>query len=930
MRIFRLAFIHSIRTKVALFVFTLVLLMMMVFGLVAIKEQQRYTILETYNQARSTSALSQSAINRMFRHGRAQSIVNVLAELKVNPNISAAFIVDDRGKILYANRKFYVNKQVENVLSGSEVARIQGTIRSELSQFSYIPEHEKYIAYIPVIANSLEDLDHEVYVLMVEHRLASHWYHSVLERKSEILLIMATLLIIGVASWYYIDHLVASRLRQLMDSVGKIALGETVTETGVMGNDEIASVARAIEEMSEERSATEAMLRKLTSAVDQSLDSVVITNCDAEIEYVNDGFVRKTGYSPAEVLGKNPRILQSGNTPSATFQAMWAALSSSKSWSGELWNKTRDGQEFVEQATITPVLNRDGVLENYVAIKKDITEQKALEQARAELSSTLDHFFNLPMNLNLIVNLEGIIIRANAGWEKILGYKVEALQGSQFMQMVHPDDRSKTIREVEKLAQGITTFYFEIRFKRLNDGYRYLAWSAIADLDSKIIYAAASDVTERKNAEERLHQLAYYDALTGLPNKAYYLEMLTEYLSETSEPKKYGVVFIIDIDHFQHVNDARGYEFGDLLLKELARRLSDRKTRGFLLVRASDDMFIGLTRNIYSNRGEASRLAESISENMLTYANEPVTAFDEEIAFTVSVGAAIYPENHETADNVTRHAETALHHVKNRGGNQYFCYQQSIGEQIQREYEIENELRYAISNNELCMYIQHQVDYQQRIKGLEALVRWQHPHKGLLMPGSFIPVAEKSDIIVDLDNFMLTQALAFIARNDVVGNAISISVNISPRHFRKVSFVPWLKEAIAASGADANHLVLEVTEGLTIDDMLETVAKMNELRMLGIRFSIDDFGTGYSSLSYLKQLPVYELKIDKSFIMGLPHDKNSVDLVKTILVVAKSFGLRIVAEGVETQEQADLLYSHMPIVFQGFLYSKPYPVEQFE
>jgi EAL domain-containing protein (putative c-di-GMP-specific phosphodiesterase class I) len=297
------------------------------------------------------------------------------------------------------------------------------------------------------------------------------------------------------------------------------------------------------------------------------------------------------------------------------------------------------------------------------------------------------------------------------------------------------------------------------------------------------------------------------------------------------------------------------------------------------------------------------------------------------IHIDASIGIAILPESpHATAAEVLRQADMAMAKAKIEGRARTMFFEAAMGETVKERFQMEAELRTAIMENQLRLYLQPQVDANGRQVGAEALVRWQHPTRGLIPPGLFIPLAESSDLIVTLDRWMLMSVCRLLARLDAEGSSLHLSVNISPRHFQQSDFVDEIKRQLQVSAADPSHLVLEVTEGIVIGDIGEVVAKMTTLSTLGIHFSIDDFGTGYSSLAYLKRLPIHELKIDKSFIQDSTTDPNDAALVETILSIAKHLHFQVVAEGVETQAQADFLNARGSVIHQGYLFGRPEPV----
>ncbi len=571
---------------------------------------------------------------------------------------------------------------------------------------------------------------------------------------------------------------------------------------------ELLAANRELERQISRRHQAEERTRILSQVVEQSPESIFITNLDAEIEYVNAAFVRNTGYSREEVTGRNPSILKSGKTPRETYQALWSALLRGEAWQGELFNRCKDGSEFIEWAIISPVREADGRISRYVAIKQDITE--------------------------------------------------------------------------------------------------------------------------KKRAEAEINQLAYYDSLTRLPNRTLLMERLSQTLLDAENDGRRAALILINIDRFKNINDARGHALGDALLQAVSKRLAGLFDEHDTLARLASDEFAILIPEAGQPARQPDSRALAMAEQVLEILRRPIAVDNEEISITVSLGITLFPEHTgDTAIAVLRRADTALHRAKEHGGNHYAFFETDMGKSVERRFRTERELRQAITDGQLRLFLQPQVDTRGHLVGAEALVRWQHPERGLVPPGAFIPVAEESDLILDVGGWVLSEALQFMARGDMAGHPFRLSVNLSPRQFRQAGFVPWLKDLLDSTGADPNHLTLEVTENLVIQNINEVVSRMSEISALGIRFSIDDFGTGYSSLSYLKRLPVHELKIDRSFIQDAPFDKGDAALVETILAVAEHMHLKVVAEGVETEEQAAFLNERAEVIHQGYLYGKPEPAEDW-
>lgn len=450
----------------------------------------------------------------------------------------------------------------------------------------------------------------------------------------------------------------------------------------------------------------------------------------------------------------------------------------------------------------------------------------------------------------------------------------------------------------------------------------------LADVVQGRDQALQREIAEKERGIAEIHRLAYYDDLTGLANRALLLDRLAQLQASGRRSGQQEVLLLINVDRFKTINDARGHAFGDALLKALGARVAGLLRDGDTLARLSADEFALLLPDQGQHVVQASRRALVVVEKIHAALQSPLEIQGETLTVTASIGIALLSEGTtEALEDVLRRADTALHRAKAAGGNQTAFFETSMGEAAEQRFRVERELRAAIAADELRLFLQPQVDAERKLVGAEVLVRWQHPERGLVPPGVFIPVAEESDLIVALGAWVLAEACGLLAREDMAGYPLRLSVNMSPRHFHKPGFVPWLRDLLEATGADPTHLTLEVTEGLMIGDFNDVVAKMDELAALGLHFSVDDFGTGYSSLAYLKRLPIHELKIDKTFVQDAPSDPGDAALVETILSVARHMHLKVVAEGVETEEQAAFLDARASVVHQGYLFGRPEPAE---
>lgn len=438
------------------------------------------------------------------------------------------------------------------------------------------------------------------------------------------------------------------------------------------------------------------------------------------------------------------------------------------------------------------------------------------------------------------------------------------------------------------------------------------------------------DLSTRNEAEARIQRLSHFDALTGLANRSLFLEQLEKAIARAGHEDAFAAVLLLDLDRFKSFNEARGLAFGDALLLAVSERLRGLLHDDDVVARLDSDEFAIFLAEPGASREAAGRQALAVAEELQASLLGGVALGEETLRVEASIGIAVFPDVHEEhASDVLRQADLAMRQAKLAGGNGCVFFEAAMGDTVRERFELERELRQGIADEQLRLYLQPQVDASGRQVGAEALVRWQHPQRGLLPPGLFIPLAEASDLIVALDRWVLAAVCRLLAELGQAGDALRISVNVSPRHFSKSDFVAEVRQQLVASGADPGSLVLEVTEGLVIDNLDDVIAKMGVLSALGIHFSMDDFGTGYSSLSYLKRLPIHELKIDKSFIQDAPTDSNDAALVETILAVARLLHLQVVAEGVESEAQADFLNARGEVIHQGYLFGRPQPLAEW-
>jgi diguanylate cyclase (GGDEF)-like protein len=441
-----------------------------------------------------------------------------------------------------------------------------------------------------------------------------------------------------------------------------------------------------------------------------------------------------------------------------------------------------------------------------------------------------------------------------------------------------------------------------------------------------------ADITKSHAAAAEIHHLAFYDPLTGLPNIRLLRDRLKPALVSSYRSGRKGALLFIDLDNFKTLNDTLGHHMGDLLLQQVAQRLEFCVREGDTVARLGGDEFVVVLEDLSKQTLEAAAQTEVISNKILVTLNQPYQLATYYYNCTSSIGATLFNEHDQSADELLKQADIAMYQAKDAGRNAMRFFDQQMQISIDTRVAMEADLRLAITENQFELYYQPQVNHNRQIIGAEVLIRWQHPQNGFTSPADFIPLAEATGLILPIGAWVLETACIQLKswESDFQAQHLLLAVNVSARQFHQVDFVEQVQLVILRSGINPERLKLELTESLVLDNIDDTIIKMNALREIGVRFSMDDFGTGYSSLSSLKKLPLNQLKIDQSFVRDIASDPDDVVIVQTIIAMAKSLGMAVIAEGVETEVQRAFLEQHECPLYQGYLFSRPIPIEQFE
>jgi diguanylate cyclase (GGDEF)-like protein/PAS domain S-box-containing protein len=684
----------------------------------------------------------------------------------------------------------------------------------------------------------------------------------------------------------------------------------------------------AFRDITEIKRAEEA-LRKLSCAVEQSPSLVIIADSDGNIQYVNPKFTQVTGYTAEEAIGKTPRILKSGETSPEEYKRLWETITSGGEWRGELHNKKKNGELYWASVTIVPVKDAEGTITHLLGVQEDITERKRAEEA---LRESEEKYRDLVENMSEVLyalDKDGRITYVSPVVEQLGGYTPSELIGRSFTEFIHPDDLLALVESFQRTVSGnlepsefrIFTKSGEIRWVRTSsrpvfEGDRIIGLRAVM-----------MDITERKQAEETIKHLAYHDALTNLANRTLFQDRLTVALAQARRKRRMAAVMFLDLDRFKVVNDTVGHALGDRLLQGVAERLTGLVREGDTVARVGGDEFTLLLAEV-----ERAEDMVEVAERVLDTLRQPWVLNGHEFRITASIGIAMFPSDGEDADSLLRNADTAMYRAKDQGRDNYKLYTPKMNARIAERLALENSLRHGLERGEFLVYYQPQVDIASgNIVGMEALVRWQHPERGLVFPAEFIPVAEETGLIVPLGEWVLRSACAQNKAWQAAGfPPMRVAVNLSARQFQQRDLIEVVDEVLKETGLEARWLQLEITEGVAMQDVESNIAVLRELRQMGVQIAIDDFGTGHSSLSYLSRLPIDVVKIDQSFIQDLTTDPNDAAIARSIIVMAHNLKLRVIAEGVETEEQLAFLKKRRCDEMQGYLFSKPAPAEAFE
>ena len=891
-----------------------------------ILEQDRLEILADMerDQAILASRL-QVSLEDALREGELEDIQLQLATLGNAPEIRTALLANGQGRVISSMQPSMRGRDAASIDPDAALAVPPGG-RTWVS-----PERNLILSAYPVSASPETGKStrptppsHILYIVgdpapMLAQRaaLTQQWMRKTSWMAAALFLF----------AWLLMHFLVSRRIGKLMQAVAALEQGAASASSGVSGNDEIGRLGRAFDTMVAVRNQSSIKMRKLLQAVEQSAASVIITDVRGMIEFVNPAFTAITGYSQEEAIGMKTSMLSAGETPPNVYKEMWSTIAAGGTWRGEMLNRRKNGELYWDSITISPVRDEQDDITSFVAIQEDITERHAAEE-KLMLNA---HILNSVSEGVAVTDAQQKFCFINPAFTAITGYTAEEVIGkspkllsSGLMERTFYGKMWGNINDTGRW-QG------EIIDRRKN-GESYPEWLSISTLrnsrgETTHYISVFADISERKAVERRITHMAQHDFLTGLPNRMLLLDRMAQAISHAEREGRKVAVMFLDLDKFKYVNDMLGHVIGDKLLQELAGRISRNSRSGDTVCRLGGDEFVLMLTDM-----EKADDVSGIAEKLLQCVAGSCLIDGHEIEITTSMGIALFPDDGKDGSELLRHADAAMYHAKQNGRNNYHFFTAEMNRRALERMAIERKLRRALERGEFTLHYQPQIDLRTgRMVGAEALVRWKDPESGeMIPPARFIPIAEENGMIVPIGEWVLREACRQMADWRKMGlPEIPVSVNLSMAQFRQKDLSETVRTILHQYGIAPSNLELEITETAVMQDADTAIALLKEMKEMGVRLAMDDFGTGYSSLSHLKRLPIDKLKIDQSFVRDIAHDPEDAAIVGTIISMARSLKLKVIAEGVETDKQLAFLNQHGCDHGQGYYFAPPMPRDEF-
>lgn len=686
----------------------------------------------------------------------------------------------------------------------------------------------------------------------------------------------------------------------------------------------------------------------LGAILDQAGHAVIASDPDGTLRYLNRYALELLGYEPDELIGRQTPLLfhdpreieiaarrlgkRLGRAIAADFSLLAAALAVDGAQEHAWTYVCRDGRRLPVSLQLSPLYDENGRLRGYLGVAHEIERQRQVDRERAIAATAFESQAAI-----MVTDADQRILRVNPAFTRLTGYAAEEVIGRRPSLLKSGRHDAAFYARMWQSLNETGNWQGEL-WNRRKDGEIFPEWltiSAIYDGLGRLSHYVStfSDISSLKAAESEIHQLAFYDPLTGLPNRRLLLDRLAQAQAAGIRSKRHGALLLLDLDNFKTLNDTLGHDVGDLLLIEVADRLRACLRPQDTAARQGGDEFAVLLGDLDPAEREAGIQAETVAEKIRAALGQPyLLAGKIECFHSASVGISLFAGQDKPLEALLKQADIALYKAKEAGRNAIRFFDSAMQTALEQRAATESGLRQALVRGEFVLHVQALVDAERQLIGAELLLRWQPAGRSLVPPGDFIPLAEETGLITPIGLWILDQACARLRRwaDDPATAGLYLAVNVSAKQFRQPDFVDQVVAALERHDADPRRLKLELTESLLLDNVDDVVAKMKALRERGVRFSLDDFGTGYASLSYLKRFPFQQIKVDQAFVRDMLADPDDAAIVGAIISLGNSLRMGVVAEGVEDDAQHAALAAHGCKAFQGYLFGRPVGLDQFE